>query len=158
MNKPKRLSTIGDYISLFILAYLAIISGTFSILILVISIAYYLPKLVTFLFTKKSTKALLINCSIWFLVFGGVTIWHIHISETIKINANKIVLEIEKYHYQNEKYPPSLKEIGALKLAKQYGIYYRNNEGQASLFYRDHWTKFDSYFYSFIKKEWEYWG
>ena len=156
MNKFKILSSIEDVICLFILAYLAILLGMFSILILALSIAYYLPKLIIFLIRKKPIKTLLINSSIWFLIFGGITVWHNHISETIRLNANVIILEVEKYHSQHNKHPSSLKEIGVQELAKKYDIYYINNKGKASLFYRDYWTKFDSYFYSFIQKKWEH--
>jgi len=104
MNKFKVFSSVGDVICLFILAYLAIFSGIFSILILAISIAYYFPRLIILFIRKKPIRTLLINSTILFLVFGGITVWHNHISETIRLNAKVIVLEVEKYHSQYNEY------------------------------------------------------
>lgn len=156
MNKFKVFSSVGDVICLFILAYLAIFSGIFSILILAISIAYYFPRLIILFIRKKPIRTLLINSTILFLVFGGITVWHNHISETIRLNAKVIVLEVEKYHSQYNEYPSSFKEIGVQELAKKYDIYYINDKEKASLFYQNYWTKFDVYIYSFIHKKWEY--
>ena len=140
----------------FILAQPHLAEGfIFVVLIVLIGTPFWLYEAYK---APAKRRIFLINVVVWGVCLGiafAVQVWR---ADTVRQQADMIVVKIEEYRQQTGHYPDSLDKLNIshvqLKIDIGMSGYSLSEEGEPTFFYASTLAPFDVYMYDFSNSEW----
>lgn len=86
-------------------------------------------------------------------VVWGITQWR---EAQLRTRADAVVAAIWQWQQQHQRFPPDLAALGLPRPQSAHEAHYRLSPNGPHLFYRSAWLAYDTWFYDFETRQWQY--